>query len=599
MSDDLLSGLPSRKRRILIELRPALEGFAGIPQEVRLLFRGLRSITANEVEGLLQTYYTILAKGTDHPPGGSADSRLSNADRYKRFSSVIISLMNPSEPRRTRLRRVVDLLEKHVKSAWLTLRTLLGFGRVGLSRFEPLFFEDFIWRTLFQKSLPASDFTSVTSATLRVCSTPWRTMHAVGLGLRRVLSAPRYPRLDTRDIDFFIAQTPYPGRVGADTALVVRYHDAIPLFLPHTIPDKSMHQATHFYALQDNVKSGAYFACVSEASRMTLLSVFPEAEPRSVTLHNLVSPNYFVEESEHVRAAEIVRTRLLGRDPEALDHELSPKFSNLSEQEAFYQSALDPQTFKYLLIVCSIEPRKNHARLIAAWENLMAEVDPSLKLVVVGTLGWDFNHLLKSFRIWTDRGRLFMLNSVPAAELRVLYRHASATVCPSFAEGFDFSGVESMRSGGITVASDIPAHREIYREAAEYFDPYSTTSLIDALKRVIYDEGAAAARRRLLALGAEVSACYLPDKILPQWEEFLDRVSRERQQRTGGGVWWRRKKPARLRDGVPAGVGEPPAALGQNPMTPSAPLSLEKKSDAAARAAKSIDHAAAMRGRSV
>ncbi|MBL0125183.1 MAG: hypothetical protein IPP88_21625 [Betaproteobacteria bacterium] len=43
----------------------------------------------------------------------------------------------------------------------------------------------------------------------------------------------------------------------------------------------------------------------------------------------------------------------------------------------------------YLLSVSTIEPRKNHVTLLAAWENMRAEKYPHLKLVIVGMLGWD------------------------------------------------------------------------------------------------------------------------------------------------------------------------------------------------------------------
>jgi len=45
---------------------------------------------------------------------------------------------------------------------------------------------------------------------------------------------------------------------------------------------------------------------------------------------------------------------------------------------------------------------------------------------------------------------------VPAEALRLLFRQAVVTVCPSVGEGFDFSGVEAMRCGGVVAASDIP-----------------------------------------------------------------------------------------------------------------------------------------------
>ncbi|WP_176041839.1 hypothetical protein [Burkholderia stabilis] len=42
------------KVRVLVELRPALDGYSGIPQETRLLFRTLLGLKKMAVTGLLQ-----------------------------------------------------------------------------------------------------------------------------------------------------------------------------------------------------------------------------------------------------------------------------------------------------------------------------------------------------------------------------------------------------------------------------------------------------------------------------------------------------------------------------------------------------------------
>src|SRR5258705_9972312 len=82
-----------RKIRVLLEMRPALEGFAGIPQEVRLLFRALRMINSVDVEGLLQTSHRRLARGTTNKGLlGFVWKPMSAARRYKRYSNVIISM---------------------------------------------------------------------------------------------------------------------------------------------------------------------------------------------------------------------------------------------------------------------------------------------------------------------------------------------------------------------------------------------------------------------------------------------------------------------------------------------------------------------------
>lgn len=544
---------------VLLEMRPAFDGFAGIPQETRLLFRGLRLLGSLEVTGLLQMSHRILATGTFNRGLRFNSKWLTESRKINRYSRVVISAAE--RPFATLIDRILDVCERRLLGLTLTIQTLLRSKYLRLSVFRPIYFEDFIWRTLFAKTLPAGDFELVTTAKQFVCTTPWQTMHKAGLNTLSVSRAPSYPKLDTKGIDVFIGQTPYPARVRPETALVIRYHDAFPVLMPHTISDKSFHQASHFYALTSNVKSGAWFACVSDATRADLLKLFPEVEDRAVTIHNMVSHHYCLDTSPVQRVPGIIRSRLYSADSDVMvqqdaqDVDLVPKFLTLRERENFYRQHLRGDPLRYLLAVSTVEPRKNHTRLLAAWEVLKAEVDPDLKLVLVGSLGWGYKQLMRGLRIWIDRGDLFMLNGVPAPDLRVLYRHASATVCPSVAEGFDFSGVESMRSGGVVVASDIPVHREVFANAAEYFNPYSTASLVESLKRTVYAPDAPQVQERLRVVGQEVSAQYLPERILPRWDSFLAQVLQSRRSRV-------RSMPAHASPGIDIGAAVPPHVVG-------------------------------------
>lgn len=528
--------------RVLLELRPALEGYAGIPQETRLLFRGLCMLDEYQVEGLIQHSSRSLARGLTRRNAKMFRGAGGEARKVNRYSRVVVSLAE--RPYLTLFDKIADFSQRKLESVDMTFTAFHGLKDIQLSAFESRHFKDFVWRTFFSKTLPAADFELVTSANHQVCSVPWQVMHRAGLNTLNLLTQPRYPALDTEGIDVVITQTPYPARLHKRTRMVVRYHDAVPVLMPHTISAKSFHQASHFYALLDNVRAGAWFACVSEATRQDLLKLFPAAEPRAVTIHNMVSHHYFEEESPFERVRQIVRTRLsdefyvqtvdrnktnnpvVARET-AEKIRLRPRFDSLREQEAFYRRAMPEQPFRYLLMVSTLEPRKNHTRLVAAWETLKARVDPDLKLVLVGSLGWDYAQMLRSFGPWIDRGDLFCLNGVPAADLRVLYRHATATVCPSLAEGFDFSGVEAMACGGVVVSSSLPVHHEVFDDASVYFDPYSTGDLVRALTQAIYHADAPAARERLRARGREVAARYQPDRILPQWRDFLSRVRSE------------------------------------------------------------------------
>ncbi|MHB9137298.1 MAG: glycosyltransferase, partial [Acidithiobacillus ferrooxidans] len=237
--------------------------------------------------------------------------------------------------------------------------------------------------------------------------------------------------------------------------------------------------------------------------------------------------HYYPAEPAPERVADIVRRHLHGEFEgkirgKAKVFRLARAFESEEKKTAFYAGVLGPGS-RFMLMVSTIEPRKNHARLLEAWEALRGTADPDLKLVLVGHIGWDYQTALEGFLPWIEQGSLFLLHGVPADALRLLYRQAVVTVCPSVGEGFDFSGAEAMRCGGVVAASDIPVHREVYGDAACYFDPYDTASVVEVLRQIICSPDAESLQARLRAVGAEQSARYLPERILPQWEAFLHR----------------------------------------------------------------------------
>jgi glycosyltransferase involved in cell wall biosynthesis len=490
---------PKRPIKILLEMRPALGGHAGIPQENRLLFRGLSSLDDIRVTGLLQTTGTVLAGGL--PPEGARWSRSLPADQQlNRLGRVVISLEQPAWP--TYLHAVAHTIG-------------MGFwhvfgGAQSLTRFDALHFRDFVWRRLLGRTLAPKDLDLLTRVSFRVARIPWIAMHTCALVTRRV-GFPLYPRLDTSDFDVMIAETPYPATVSKRTRLVVRYHDAIPLTMPHTISDRRFHQASHYRALRKNVRSGAWFVCVSNATRKDLLSIFPEVETRSCTIHNMVSHHYFNEDSSPARVTEIIKTRL--------NTKITPPVSQKLRRRLFNGDGASG-ALEYLLVVSTVEPRKNHATLLEAWQKLRTEHFPSLKLILVGELGWHHRPIVRELRPSMESGDAFLLQDVSPPELRLLYKHARATVCPSLGEGFGLAGVEAMMCGGAVVASNLAVHREIYADAAEYFDPYSVDDLACAIRDVI-DPARSSRRDELVSIGSRVARRYACETILPQWQAFL------------------------------------------------------------------------------
>ena len=83
-----------RPLKILFELRPALEGHAGIPQETRLLFRCLSSMPDVQMAGLLQSSGRLLPAGVP-PAAPNGATRLSADERVERMGRIVITFDAP------------------------------------------------------------------------------------------------------------------------------------------------------------------------------------------------------------------------------------------------------------------------------------------------------------------------------------------------------------------------------------------------------------------------------------------------------------------------------------------------------------------------
>ena len=160
---------------------------------------------------------------------------------------------------------------------------------------------------------------------------------------------------------------------------------------------------------------------------------------------------------------------------------------DLSQQAARPRAALrrlfDSQRPVYLM-VSTIEPRKNHAYLLDAFEILWRDMPQTrASLCIVGRIGWKCAPLIARIRSHPELGRrLFMFNDLDDSELEYSYRHSRALVFPSFVEGFGLPLVEAMQRGLPAMASDIAVFREIGAEFLAYFrldDPASLARQIE------------------------------------------------------------------------------------------------------------------------
>jgi len=135
------------------------------------------------------------------------------------------------------------------------------------------------------------------------------------------------------------------------------------------------------------------------------------------------------------------------------------------------------------LAVGTLEPRKNHAYLLQAFQKLWDAGNNSI-LLIVGRVGWMCDEVLETIRRHPKLGQLlFFMDDVSDAELDYCYAHARALLFSSIVEGFGLPIIEALRKGLPVFASDIPVFHEVGGEYVVYFDlsdPASLTNILTA-----------------------------------------------------------------------------------------------------------------------
>lgn len=138
---------------------------------------------------------------------------------------------------------------------------------------------------------------------------------------------------------------------------------------------------------------------------------------------------------------------------------------------------------KYLLIVGTVEIRKNHLCLLDAFEKLAHR---DISLVICGKKGWKADEVIGRIETHRELGKkIFYLDNASDADIRELYRNAFFVVCPSYAEGFGLPTAEALSFGTPVVASDMPANRAVGGNFARYFPQNSDRELADIIESYI------------------------------------------------------------------------------------------------------------------
>ena len=216
-----------------------------------------------------------------------------------------------------------------------------------------------------------------------------------------------------------------------DITCAIMLHDAIPLEYPHLVPSGA--EAHHARMIQTAARYADCLIFNSEFSRKSVDSAMARLE--------------------QVQLPGMVRALPL---PSAFFH-ASTSLPDLADVH-------------YFVVVSTIEPRKNQELLIRVWERIIDRMDTQAPhLVIVGSRGFDSDRILAPLAARPSLyRRVHVVSGLSSPALAALVLGAAGMLCPTFTEGFGLPVLEGNAMGVPTIASDIPAHREVGNDNTIY-----------------------------------------------------------------------------------------------------------------------------------
>ncbi len=180
--------------------------------------------------------------------------------------------------------------------------------------------------------------------------------------------------------------------------------------------------------------------------------------------------------------------KLLGVPVERIDviyHGVDPIFRPLPQDQvdAFRQKQELPERF--VLCVGTLEPRKNHARLVEAFARIY---DGESKLVLVGGKGWLYDDVFAKVETLGLNEAVVFKGYVPNEDLSWWYNAATVFAYPSLYEGWGMPILEAQACGTAVMASNAPPLPETAGDAALLANPQNVEEMATYLDRLLKDE---------------------------------------------------------------------------------------------------------------
>ena len=202
-------------------------------------------------------------------------------------------------------------------------------------------------------------------------------------------------------------------------------------------------------------------------------------------------------------------------------HGYHPRFRSLPTDEVAQRLARLSLTQPYILVVGTLQPRKNLALTLAAFERLCAQGFQH-RLVLVGQRGWLADPIFAALNRPNSPAydRIDITGYLPDDDLPLLYNGAAALAFPSLYEGFGLPALEALACGTPVLTSNTTSLPEVVGEAALTVDPLDADAIATGLLRLVSEPALRAElRTRGLAQAQKFSWQHAAEQTLAVLEE--------------------------------------------------------------------------------
>lgn len=242
---------------------------------------------------------------------------------------------------------------------------------------------------------------------------------------------------------------------------VVTVHDLVAIDHPEWVSKR--YGGWYRYMLPRLLRNAAHIIAISNFTRSQIISELRIPENRVSVIYNGVDD------------------RFCPQSPEVIN-------------KALYACGLPSS--KYILSVCSIEPRKNISRLIDAWKEIVDSLPEDVYLVLVGNVG--VKRVFPQMKMDNLPKRVFFSGHISDEYLPAILAGAQLFVYPSLYEGFGLPPLEAMACGTPIISSNCSAIPEVVGNAGILIDPNSVSQIAKAVKCLFFENDT---RNKLIKLG--------------------------------------------------------------------------------------------------